>query len=250
MNPVDQINQAIRDNPLATGLIGVGLFMTFFGSAGIPKLAAKVPDAAKGAARAASDGMSATARTVSDAASAAGSKLSDAASNLADQASQASSQVSAPSLDTSGLSGRATEMAAEMKDNLAAGAQQVRERITTTAQSGWNASAGLRTQLSENLERQPLLLGALGLAIGAGIASILPATDTERELVGDKATALRDGVKNRATRLMSDVKEEAAAQGITPGAAKGALEEVAQRAKNVASKARHSARGKVTNPLS
>jgi hypothetical protein len=246
MNPVDQINQAIRDNPLATGLIGVGLFMTFFGSAGIPKLAAKVPDAAKGAARAASEGMSATARTVSDAASAAGSKFSDAASNLADQASQASSQVSAPSLDTSGLSGRATEMAAEMKDNLAAGAQQVRERITTVAQSGWNASAGLRTQLS----RQPLLLGALGLAIGAGIASILPATDTERELVGDKATALRDEVKNRATRLMSDVKEEAAAQGITPDAAKGALEEVAQRAKNVASKARHSARGKVTNPHS
>ena len=50
---VEQINQAIRDNPLAASLIGVGLFMTFFGNAGIPKLAAKLPEAAKGAARSA-----------------------------------------------------------------------------------------------------------------------------------------------------------------------------------------------------
>jgi hypothetical protein len=245
---VDQINQAIRENPLAAGLIGVGLFMTFFGSAGLPKLAAKLPGAAKRAARAATDGVSATARTVSgavaDAAGAAGSKLSDVAGNLADQASEAASSVSGsvPSLDTGKLADRATEM----KDNLTAGAQQVRERVTTAAQSGWDASAALRGQLSDSLERQPLLLGALGLAIGAGIASVLPATETERDLVGDRAAALRDEAKNRASRLVSDVKEEATAQGFTPAAAQGALEEVARRAKRVATKARD----KVANPIS
>ena len=243
---VDQINQAIRDNPLAAGLIGVGLFMTFFGNAGIPKLAAKVPDAAKGAARAATDGIAAGARTVTDAVSeaagAAGSKLSDVAGNLADQASHAASSVSAPELDT----GRLADRAVEMKDNLTAGAQQVRERVVTAAQSGWDASAAWRGQLSDSLERQPLLLGAIGLAIGAGIASVLPATETERELVGDKAAAVRDEVTNRATRLVSDVKAEAAAQGLTPAAAQGALEEVARRAKHVATKARD----KVANPVS
>jgi hypothetical protein len=238
---VHQINQAIRDNPLAAGLIGAGLFMTFFGRAGIPKLAAKLPDAAKGAARAATDGISAGARTVTDAASAASSKISDVAGNLADQASQASS-VSGPALDSNKLGDRATEM----KDNLTAGAQQVRERIATAAQSGWDASAALRGQLSDSLERQPLLLGALGLAIGAGLASVLPATDTERELVGDRASALRDEVKNRAAQFVSDVKEEAAVQGFTPAAARGALEEVARRAKHVATKARD----KVSNPVS
>jgi hypothetical protein len=242
---VDQINQAIRDNPLAAGLIGVGLFMTFFGNAGIPRLAAKLPDAAKGAARVATEGISATARTVGDAASAAGSRVSEAASHLADQASEAT-QASLQGVDAGDLSGRA----AEMKDNLTAGVQQAHERITTAAQSGWDATAGFRGQLSENLEKQPLLLGALGLAIGAGIASVLPATETERELAGDKATALRDEVRKRATRLASDVKAEAAAQGFTPAAAQGALEEVARRAKNVASKARDTARDKVNNPLS
>ena len=243
---VDRINQAIRDNPLAAGLIGAGLFMTFFGNAGIPKLAAKLPDAAKGAARAATDGIAAGARTVTDAVSeaagAAGSKLSDAAGNLADQASQVASSVSAPDLDT----GKLADRAVEMKDNLTAGAQQVRERVMTAAQSGWDASAAWRGQLSDNLERQPLLLGAIGLAIGAGIASVLPATETERELVGDKAAAVRDEVTNRATRLVSDVKAEAAAQGLTPAAAQGALEEVARRAKHVATKARD----KVANPVS
>jgi len=245
MNTVEQINQAIRDNPLAAGLIGVGLFMTFFGNAGIPRLAAKLPDAAKGAGRAATDGISATARTVGNAASAAGSKVSEAAADLADQASEAT-RASLQGVDTGNLS----ERAAEMKDNLAAGAQQVRERVTTAAQSGWDATAGVRGQLSENFERQPLLLGALGLAIGAGIASVLPATDTERELAGNKAAAMRDEVTNRATRLVSDVKQEAAAQGFTPAAAQGALEEVARRAKNVASKARDTAREKVGSPLS
>jgi hypothetical protein len=123
---VDQINQAIRDNPLAAGLIGVGLFMTFFGKAGIPQLAAKVPDAAMGAARAATGGIAAGAKavanTVTEAAGAAGSKLSDMAGNLSDQASQAASQaassVSAPNIDTGKLADRATEM----KDNLTAGA--------------------------------------------------------------------------------------------------------------------------------
>jgi hypothetical protein len=243
---VDRINQAIRDNPLAAGLIGVGLFMTFFGNAGIPKLAAKLPDAAKGAARAATDGIAAGARTVAntvtDTAGAAGSKLSDMAGNLSDQASQAASSVSAPDVDTGKLADRATEM----KDNLTAGAQQVRERVVTAAQSGWDASAAWRGQLGDSLERQPLLLGAIGLAVGAGIASVLPATETERELVGDKAAAVRDEVTNRATRLVSDVKAEAAAQGLTPAAAQGALEEVARRAKHAATKARD----KVANPVS
>jgi len=244
---VDQINQAIRDNPLAAGLIGVGLFMTFFGSAGLPRLAAKVPDAARGAARAATDGIAAGARTVTDAVSqaagvAAGSRLSDVAGNLADQTSHAAASVPAPEFDTGRVAGRAVEM----KDNLTAGAQQVRERVVNAAQSGWDASAAWRGQLSDGLERQPLLLGAIGLAIGAGIASVLPATETERELVGDKAAAVRDEVTNRATRLVSDVKAEAAAQGLTPAAAQGALEEVARRAKHVATKARD----KVANPVS
>jgi hypothetical protein len=53
-------------------------------------------------------------------------------------------------------------------------------------------------------------------------------------------------VKNRATQFVSDVKDEAAAQGFTPAAAQGALDEVARRAKHVATKARD----KVTNPIS
>jgi len=247
---VDQINKAIRDNPLAAGLIGVGLFMTFFGKAGIPQLAAKVPGAAMDATRAATGGIAAGAKTVTntvtdavtEAANAVGSKFSDIAGNISDQASKAASSVSAPDVDTRKLAERATEM----KDNLTAGAQQVRERVTSAAQSGWDSTAAFRGQLSDNLERQPLLLGALGLAIGAGIAAVLPATDTERELLGDSAAAVRDEVTNRATRLVSDVKQEAAAQGLTPAAAQGALEDVARRAKQVASKARDT----MANPIS
>jgi hypothetical protein len=240
---VDQINQAIRDNPLAAGLIGVGLFMTFFGNAGLPKLAAKIPEAAKGAARAATDGISAGARSIADAAGAAGGRIGETAANMAEQAP---SLVPGADVDTGKLSERAGEMAAGVKESLVSGAGQVRERVTSAAQSGWDASAALRGQLGESLERQPLLLGAIGLAIGAGLASVLPATETERELMGEKASALREEVTNRAGRVVEDVRQEATAQGFTQAAAKDALQDVARRARNVASSARDSVTNQAT----
>jgi hypothetical protein len=238
---LDQINQAIRDNPLAAGLIGVGLFMTFFGSAGIPKLTAKLPAAAKGAARAATDGIAAGASSVASAASAASSKVGAVASSLTDQAPPL-----VPNVDTGKLSERAGEMAAGLKNDLSENAEYMRDRVRTAAQSGWGASAALRGQFAEKIEQQPLLLGAIGLAIGAGLASVLPASEAERELMGDKATVLRDEVANRASGVVKEVKEEVAAQGLTPAGAKDALQDVAKRAWTAAS----AAKDKVANPSS
>jgi len=126
------------------------------------------------------------------------------------------------------------------------GAEQIRDNAATAARSGIDAGIMLQGKLSETLTQYPLLIGAVGLAIGAGIASALPGTDTERELVGEQASALRDEVQHRADQVIRDVKDAAASEGLTTSAAKEALATVSRKAQNVAGSARDSIGNRVS----
>jgi hypothetical protein len=229
---MDRVNDAVRENPLAAGLIGVGLFMTFFGTAKLPTLAGKLPGAIKGAAGAVGDTVASGGRAVSDGIGAAGATVADTASRLADRTSAAATQR---------MSGeKLAEQGSWAGEAITRGAEQLRSNAASAARSGMDRGIMLQGKLSETLAQQPLLLGAIGLAIGAGIASALPATDTERELVGAQASALRGEVQDRANQVISDVKEAATAQGFTTSAAKDALKEAARKTQSVADVARNS----------
>ena len=204
---IDRVNDAVRENPIAAGLIGVGLFMTFFGSAKFPALAGKVPGAVKSAAGAVVDTVASGGRSVSDGLSAAGGTVVDAASNLTEKASFAVKE----KLGGENLA----EQGHWAGEALTRSTEQLRDNAANAARRGMDAGIALQGRLADTLSQQPLLLGAIGLAIGAGMASALPATDTERELVGEQASALRGEVQDRANQVMSDVKEAAVAQGFT-----------------------------------
>ena len=80
-----------------------------------------------------------------------------------------------------------------------------------------------------------MLLGAIGLAIGAGIASTFATTEVETEWMGEQGAAAREKLqgavaegKERARKVVADVQEEAARQGLTLDAAKG-FREVGRR---------------------
>ena len=67
--------------------------------------------------------------------------------------------------------------------------------FTVACISGPTGAEGFAGTLQQNLtdtfERQPLLLGAIGLAIGAGMAAAVPATQMETEMVGDAADRVK-----------------------------------------------------------
>jgi hypothetical protein len=88
-------------------------------------------------------------------------------------------------------------------------------------------------------DRQPLALGAIGLAIGAAVAASLPTTRLEEDLLGETSDALRD----RAQAAVDTAAKEARRQNLTPealqsdiaetvskvpGAAQGAAEKAAE----------------------
>ena len=68
----------------------------------------------------------------------------------------------------------------------------VNERLQAIASSGREYGVAIQSRLSQSLERQPLLLGAIGLAIGAGIASTFATTEVETEWMGEQGAAARE----------------------------------------------------------
>jgi hypothetical protein len=233
---VSGLNEAIRENPLAAGLIGAGLCWMLFGKVKAPALGS-VADAVKGAAGAVGGAASAGGSTIASAANKAGSQVVETATHVADRARDAVSNL---------VPGQTPSIVPEAGEMLSAGLRasgQAARRYGTTAQQ----------TLSESLERQPLLLGAIGLAIGAGIASAFASTQFESELMGEQGSAAREKLQDfaeetkefattRAHDVLDAMKDEAQAQGLTPEAAKDAFQNLQRKAKGVAESAREAVR--------
>ena len=80
----------------------------------------------------------------------------------------------------------------------------------------------VRSNLTEVFRAQPLALGAIGLAIGAGIAAALPPTEVEATYLGETS----DAVKAKATEVASEQADHATK---VAGAVIGAVSEEARR---------------------
>jgi len=108
-----------------------------------------------------------------------------------------------------------------------------------------------RDGFSELFRAQPLALGAIGLAIGAGIAAALPKTDVEDAYLGEASRTLKTEAAEiagqqveKATALANDVVEAASAearkQGLTPDGAKAATNDLTGRVGRVVDAAKNS----------
>jgi hypothetical protein len=232
---VDRVNAAIRENPLAAGLIGAGIaWMLLGGAKGFSAMAGIVGGAAGKAGAAASKAGSSVATSLAKAGSTAGASLKTAASDVAGSVTSIVPDLSIPDTD------KAFETLSDARAAMA-------DRLDSAAIAGREYGAAIQSQLSGALERQPLLLGAIGLAIGAGIASTFATTAVEQELMGEQGSAMRErlqdvteDVKQRAKRVMADVKQEAAQQGLTADAAKSAAGGIGEKLKTVAGAGRDS----------
>jgi len=230
---VDRVNAAIRDNPLAAGLIGAGVaWMLMGGAKGFGVMAGAAKDAAGMAGSAAITAGNAVASGVAQASSATAARLKSAASDVTGSVASLVPDISTPDTE------KTFEAVAD------AGAA-VSGRINSAADSGKEYGAAIQSRLSESLQQQPLLLGAIGLAIGAGIASTFATTAVESELMGEQGAAAREKltgftgeVKDRAKQMVSDLKDEADRQGLTADAAKSAAAGIGDKVKTVAAAGR------------
>lgn len=62
-------------------------------------------------------------------------------------------------------------------------------------------------ELGDWFQEQPLAAGALGVAVGAMLGSMLPSTRTEDRLIGDRADAVRDYAGERASTMAHQAED-------------------------------------------
>jgi len=242
---LDDLNGSVRENPVAAGLIGAGLLWMMFGGSKM-NIRGGVANAARHLGDAVESGAGAARRAVDGGISATDSLAGTAARSLSAGAQAAGTQprdIAAAGYDA------LKNSAGRVAETMGSGREALASAVSTSKTAGQEFASTMQGNLTATLERQPLVLGAIGLAIGAGIASAFPATETENKLLGDTGVAFKDNVRELAAGAadaartvardtLDEVKNEAAKQGLTPGAVKSRLQDVGDKLRSVAGASR------------
>jgi hypothetical protein len=157
----------------------------------------------------------------------------------------------------------ASELASTAIDStrdFAAGAATATRNVTSSAtDAGLEMAKGVRDKTSDlsnragktvldTIQENPLLVAGVGLLIGGLIASALPKSDLEEDLVGDAAAAAKrraseaaskgfDAAKGVAGEILESVARQAGAEGLTPDKLDETARDLGQRVRRVAESA-------------
>jgi hypothetical protein len=213
---VHDLSDAARKNPISAALIGMGVVWLFTGGRGAARAGDLVRSGFDRIPDAAGNALDAARSTLRSGTESVGKGVSSATETLRD-------------VGSAGL-GRVARAGSEVADTAYGYAQNIPD-------AGGALFSTARENLSELFRAQPLALGAVGLAIGAGIAAALPATEIEAEYFGEAS----DNFKEQAADFASDqvlraatvaeevvtaASDEARKQGLTVDAAKSAIADI------------------------
>ena len=129
------------------------------------------------------------------------------ASRMQDEASRGINETvrNARTAASDAMSGAAETMSERFDEGMA-GAREMFDRLGR-ALPRKETFRQAQSSLSDLLERQPLVLGAVGLAIGATVAGALAKSSLEDEWVGDLSDGLKADLKERAGAVSQSVRE-------------------------------------------
>ena len=255
------LTNAVRDNPASAALIGMGVAWLFFGGSKTSLFGSKsrqdddgrryrrddddrrfeparqsfgYAERLGGAASSAGGAVQGVAGAVGAGVHQTGSGIADGAATVAGTAARAYDAAS------SYASEAASSFGSSAYDASRAGSRLVRSQAGHVQQT-----------VGEFFEEQPLALGVLGLALGAGVAALLPTTEIEREYLGETSDEVKaqaralageklGEAKDLASHALDEVQREAQAQGLTGQALKDSAADFKDRVANVASAAKSS----------
>jgi len=212
---IRDLGDAARKNPLSAALIGMGVLWLFTGSRPVERAEEivrrtagfnRIPDAA-------GDAFEAGRSTFRTGADSIGESVTSAKDALRDR--------SANAIDSAARFGR---------DYADTASEYVSSEMFDT----------VRSNLTELFRARPLALGAIGLAIGAGIAAALPPSEVEATYLGETSDAAKAKAAEfaaeqtaRATTVaevvMGAVTEEARKEGLTAERAKSAVGDISAK---------------------
>ena len=200
---IDGLTAACRDNPLAAALIGGGALWLLIGSDRLKNAAGSVTSAAAPLADLGTHARRSAASSWEDAYG----SMRNRASRMQDDASRGINEAvrNARTATSDAMTGAAETMG-ERFDEVVVGARDMVDRLGR-ALPRKETLRQAQSFLSDLLERQPLVLGAIGLAIGATVAGALAQSSVEDEWVGNLSDSLKEDLKERAGAVSQSVRE-------------------------------------------
>ncbi|HYG27318.1 MAG TPA: DUF3618 domain-containing protein [Caulobacteraceae bacterium] len=90
-------------------------------------------------------------------------------------------------------------------------AERTRTAASATRERAVHYGHRAEETFTDTLEREPLIIGALGIAVGAAVAAALPSTPIENRYVGPLRDKALDEGKNRARQGVDQAKQVASA---------------------------------------
>ena len=168
-------------------------------SAGGSSLADRVGDAGSSL----SDAVSDTGHKAAGAVSNVASKLADVASSTYDKAADA----------TSSTYEGARRTAHDVRDSVSGTVGALSSQASDLSQDAWHeaqrAGSQIQNQLTRLFEEQPLVIGGIGVALGALLGAALPRTQVEDQLMGEASDSLKATVTDATKEQLAQAKETA-----------------------------------------
>ena len=193
----------------------------------------------KGAAEAAGATIASNSEKIRDSAVSAGTALSDRASTLKDDGLRIAGSAASTAQDiASGAMETARNLASSV---VGTGADAAR----TIGAKASDASQRAGKTVFQTIEQNPLLVAGVGLLVGGLIASALPRSDFEDELVGDTSSAAKrqvqasasnafDTAKTAVGEIYDETSRKAESEGLTTEGIEKAAQDISGRVRRVA----------------
>lgn len=238
---VANLKHQVRDNPLALALVGGGLAWLMMGSgpghanpgprAGAvpPRTGQGVSMAPPSSAAAAGTGPHMDRPRGDTARGSQGSAIGDSAARAKGAAASAAHRVGDAAASATATAGDAMGSASDaVSRSLHDLGEGVGEQVASAAHAGADMGERVKSSFLEAIEREPLVVGALGLAVGAAIGAMVPVTRPEQDAFGQTAQDLRkeaksamsggvEKAKDIAGEAYGAARDEADRQGLMPG---------------------------------
>ena len=255
---VSNLAAQARANPLPLALVGIGLAWLMSGR-GQPAM--NYWSSSSHGERAGSYGTGSSYRSGSTyAGSGAYQGGSSSSSGIGSRVGEAASSAKGAISDTGRKAGEAVssgmhkvgDTASQAYDRVSDTASQTYGRVSDTASQTYERMADragrVQRNMSDLIESEPLILAGLGLAVGAAIGAMMPATRAENRLMGDKLEEWKHDASEMAREEWEKTKsvaKDAVSAAKTEIEKGGPLGETADRAaKSAASTAERSASDK------
>ena len=231
------LNNAARENPIPTMLVGAGCAMFLSEKTGLTGLMSRAAsddqpdpeDKAGAKARSAKTNGGSLAKGLKEGAHDVAEALEDGAAKVGEAAG--------------GIAGAVTHRVQGAVEGVG---EQIAEASDRTKEQASKTARLLKDRADAFMQDQPLLAAAIGVAIGALVATAFPATDLEDEMMGETSDAVKetlgdaaseqlDAAKSAVSAVADQAKSAAEREGLTPAAVKDAARDLGQRVGRVVS---------------